>query len=502
MKSLFVANRGEIAVRIIRTAREMGLRTVLGSSEADLAMPAARLADEVVLLGPPPPGESYLRGDRVIEAALTADADAIHPGYGFLSESSAFSRAVREAGLIFVGPPPEAMDLLGSKSAAKALARGCGVSLVPGFFEPGATDEQLIRAAAEIGFPVMVKAAAGGGGRGMRAVHSPDDLPRQLRLAREEAKAGFGDDEMMVERLIERPRHIELQIMADAHGRCAVLFERDCTLQRRHQKLIEEAPAPDLPVELFEAMRRDALSLVEASGYIGAGTVEFIVDADRTTHAFLEVNARLQVEHPVTEMITGLDLVRLQLEIAAGHALSLPDGLLSGDRASICGHSIEVRIVAEDPAAGFLPSTGVLGLVHPPEGPGLRWDSGFETGSEVTRHYDSLIGKLIVHGPTREAARLRVVAALKRLHILGVNTNISHAIRLLESDRFLASDLDVGLIEREFGAEPGPEPPEWLGALSAAAGASAVERPASGAGHSAWAQPDSFRILGSRMPGA
>lgn len=469
MRKLLVANRGEIAVRIIRTARELGISTVAVYSDVDANAMHVRLADEAAPLGDPIPSASYLAADKIIAAARAHGADAIHPGYGFLSERPSFAEACEDAGLVFVGPPSSAMRALGGKIEAKAIASSNGVPVTPGCFEPGDRG-RLHRAADEIGYPVMLKASAGGGGRGMRIVRSPDDFDQEFATASDEALKAFGDGSMMVEKLIERPRHVEVQILADRHGNVAALFERECSLQRRHQKLVEEAPAPGLPAQVWEGMREASIRLARAAGYVGAGTVEFMFDEAAGTFYFLEVNARLQVEHPVTEAIAGIDLVAWQIRIADGEPLRLPEPLMAGDRSAIRGHAIEARIVAEDPARGFLPSAGrIVGWAPPYGHPGVRVDTGLSEGGEVPQHYDSLISKVIAHGEDREAARRRLRDALLDFHVLGVPTNIAYLLEVVGSDGFCEGRFDTGFLAREFGDwRPASAVPEELGALAAA----------------------------------
>jgi acetyl/propionyl-CoA carboxylase alpha subunit len=497
MKRILIANRGEIACRIIRTLRRMGIESVALHSEADRGALHTRLADAAIEIGPAPAAESYLSIGRVLDAAKQTDSDAIHPGYGFLSERSEFAEAVREAGIAFIGPSPEAMRALGDKIAAKQLALRAGAPIVPGFFEPGASDERLAEEAMALGLPVMLKASAGGGGRGMRVVRDAEELPVEIALAREEARAAFGDSAMMVERLIENPRHIEVQILADRHGGVACLFERECSLQRRRQKVVEEAPSPVMTDQLWHRMRAAAESLVREASYTGAGTVEFIVDAAAADFYFLEVNARLQVEHPVTEMITGLDLVEQQVRIARGEPLELDPGLMSGDRSRICGHAIEARIIAEDPAQGFLPSAGrIIGYAEP-QGPGLRIDSGIEEGGEASRHYDSLLAKVIAHGSDRSCAIQRLACALEDCHILGPKTNIAFLLALAARPEFAQGAFHTGWIEAEMaGWTPAPDIPPELGALAARASASAAEGSSASelASGPAWAA-DGFRSI-------
>lgn len=452
IRTVLIVNRGEIALRIIRTCREMGIRSVLGCSEVDLNTPAARWADEVYPLSGNASQDTYLNIEKILNIAKISGADAVHPGYGFLSERPEFVDACTEAGLIFIGPSSNAMRKLGNKVFAKQLASVAKVPLVPGFFESGATDEKLIQETEKIGFPLLAKASAGGGGRGMRLIESPLEMPNALRQAREEAKRSFGDDEMMIEKFIPRPRHIEVQIIADHHNQCAVLFERECSLQRRRQKVIEEAgsPLPDYGTKIWTAMREATLRLVKEGGYVGAGTAEFLVDELTSEFYFLEVNARLQVEHPITEAITGLDLVALQIQIAEGKPLNLAPGLMDGNRDLIQGHAIEARIIAEDPMKNFLPSVGPLLQFVVPEGPRIRVDFGFETGDLISEHYDSLLAKLIVHGPDRQSAIKKLKASLLDFHILGVQTNIPYLLEVIEDPEFIAGEFDVNWLERKF----------------------------------------------------
>lgn len=496
---LLVANRGEIAVRVFRTAKAMGIRTVAVYSDADRDAIHVSLADEAVHIGGSTPSESYLRIDAILAACAQTGADAVHPGYGFLSERDEFADACEKAGIRFLGPPASAMRMLGGKIDAKTLAVNSGVPITPGFFETGATDAQLKAAADKIGYPLMLKASAGGGGRGMRIVRSVEQFDDELAIAKDEALKGFGDDAMMVEKLVVDPRHIEVQFIADSHGNVACLFERECSIQRRHQKLIEEAPSAlplDLPASFdWEGMQNSVRRLALAAGYVGAGTAEFMVDRETGEYYFLEVNARLQVEHPVTEAITGLDLVELQIRVAQGEELTIDPRLLAGDRAAINGHSIEVRIVAEDPAAGFLPSIGkILGWAEPRH-PGVRFDTGFAAGKEISRFYDSMIAKVIAHGPTREAARLRLVAALLDFHVLGVKTNVGYLIDLLRHPGFIEGRIDTGFLAREFGEWAPPEPPAELGQIASKAGHSVQSKNEGAAVNSAWNQADGWRIF-------
>lgn len=475
MKKLLVANRGEVACRIFRTAREMGIETVAVYSEADAAMPHVLLADEAICIGPGESAKSYLVADKILDAARQTGADAIHPGYGFLSERDTFCDAVTDAGLIFVGPPSVAMRALGGKIESKQLAVRCGVPVTPGYFETGATYDDLAAAAEKIGYPVMLKASAGGGGRGMRAVYQPQDLESNFHLATTEAVNAFGDGAMMIEKLILQPRHLEVQVIADQHGNVACLFERECSLQRRNQKLIEEAGSPIMTAELWDRMQTSIKKLFREAGYYGAGTVEFIFDEPTGEFYFMEVNARLQVEHPVTESVTGLDLVRHQIEVARGHKLSIDQRLIDGDRSALRGHSIEARIVAEDPAAGFMPSIGkILGWAEP-KAPGVRVDTGYAAGLEVSRFYDSLLAKVIVHAEDRAGAIAKLKHALLDFHILGVKTNIPYLIDVLDHPDYQAGKMDTGFLERNFGDwAPNEDLPDCLGALVGAAGTAPV----------------------------
>jgi len=497
IQKLLIANRGEIAVRIIRACREMGVRTVAVFSDADREAMYVKLADEAVPLGPPEPSQSYLDMSKVLAAANQTGADAVHPGYGFLSERAEFSEACASAGLIFVGPPAAAMRKLGAKIDAKTLAVEAGVPITPGYFEPGASDETLIREAERIGYPVMLKASAGGGGRGMRVVRNASDIAGELAIARDEALKGFGDDAMMVEKLVERPRHIEVQILADSQGSVAALFERECSIQRRHQKLIEESPSPYILANpsLWDRLREAAVALCRRAEYVNAGTVEFMVDEASGEFYFLEVNARLQVEHPVTEAVTGVDLVKGQLRVASGSALHYPTRLVEGDRSELKGHAIEVRIVAEDPAKGFLPSAGKILAWAEPKAPGIRVDTGYGPGAEVPRFYDSLLAKVIAHGENRADTLEKLRSALMDFHILGVPTNIEYLLDVLHHPEFVDGNFDTGFLGREFGDwTPSTEVPDELGAMLALAGAPEVLRASSESSCGVWDLSDGFRI--------
>jgi acetyl-CoA carboxylase biotin carboxylase subunit len=436
-----VANRGEIAVRIMRACRELGISPVAVFSEADREALHVQMADEAYPIGPPPAVESYLSIDRLLEVARHAGADAVHPGYGFLSENAAFADACAGAGLTFVGPPPAAMRALGSKTAARRLARESGVPMVPGTVEAVAeTDARAV--AHEIGYPVMLKAALGGGGKGMRLVRRPEDLDEALRAARAEASAAFGDAAVYFERALSEPRHIEIQILADAQGRVIHLGERECSIQRRHQKLIEECPSPLVDAALRERMGDAACRLARAAGYVNAGTVEFLVDADRQFY-FLEMNTRLQVEHPVTELVTGVDLVHAQLAIAGGQPLALAQGDVTWR-----GWAIECRINAEDPFAGWMPSPGTITGLRAPGGPWVRDDSGAYEGYTVPRWYDTLLSKLIVWGADRAAACDRMARALAEYRVVGVRTTIPILERVVAHPDFRAGRLSTGFLER------------------------------------------------------
>ncbi len=442
--SVMIANRGEIALRVIRTARSMGYRTLAVYSEADADAPHVRAADDAACIGPAPAGQSYLDTDAILRAAHDLGADAIHPGYGFLSESAEFAAACQQAGLVFIGPSPDAIALMGNKAQAKRRMIAAGVPCVPGYEGEDQFEAALATAADQIGAPLMVKAAAGGGGRGMRLVEDLGDLPNALRAAASEARNAFGSAELILEKAILRPRHVEVQVFADDHGNTIHLGERDCSVQRRHQKVVEEAPCPVMTPDLRAAMGTAATDAARAIGYRGAGTVEFLL-ADNGDFYFLEMNTRLQVEHPVTEMITGLDLVALQLQVAEGRPLGLTQ-----DEIRLDGHAIEVRIYAEDPSRNFLPRTGTVTLWEPSAGEGLRFDMGVETGQDVSPFYDPMIGKVIANGPNREAARRRLVAGLKDSLLFGLVTNQRFLIDVLENDTFAEGLATTAFIDEAF----------------------------------------------------
>jgi 3-methylcrotonyl-CoA carboxylase alpha subunit len=494
---ILIANRGEIACRVIRTARRLGVRTVAVYSEADANARHVALADEARLIGPAPARESYLRIDAVIAAARASGAQAIHPGYGFLSENAAFAEACEKAGLVFIGPPAAAIRAMGSKSEAKRLMEKAKVPTVPGYHGAEQDYATLRAAAGRIGYPVLIKASAGGGGKGMRVVESADALEAALASAKREAASAFGDDRVLLEKYLTRPRHIEIQLFADGHGNAVYLFERDCSIQRRHQKVIEEAPAPGMTAKRRQEMGTAAVAAARAIGYQGAGTVEFITDPDGTFY-FMEMNTRLQVEHPVTEMITGQDLVEWQLRVAVGEPLPLAQAQLA-----ISGHAFEARLYAEDPGRDFLPATGRLGhLRFPAEGPHVRIDTGVVEGDTVTVHYDPMIAKLIVWDQDRDAARRRLVAALGACEVAGVTTNIPFLAAIAAHPAFAAAELDTGFIARHREAlvpeaKPASDPVLALAALSLflqrARAAQAAARH-SGDPHSPWALTDGWRL--------
>ncbi|SUX56291.1 acetyl-CoA carboxylase biotin carboxylase subunit [Chromobacterium vaccinii] len=454
---ILIANRGEIACRVIKTARALGIATVAVYSDADADARFVKLADEAYRLGPAPAAESYLRADLILAIARQSGAQAVHPGYGFLSENEDFAAACEAAGIAFIGPPASAIAAMGSKSAAKALMEKAGVPLVPGYHGDDQDPAKLQQQADAIGYPVLIKASAGGGGKGMRIVEKSEDFAAALASCQREARASFGDDKVLVEKYLTKPRHVEIQVFADKLGGCVYLFERDCSVQRRHQKVLEEAPAPHLPQATREAMGQAAVAAARAVGYIGAGTVEFIMDVDTGKFYFMEMNTRLQVEHPVTEMITGQDLVAWQLAVAAGGELPLKQ-----EQLAIRGHAIEARIYAEDPDKGFLPSTGTLiHLATPAESANVRIDTGVEQGDAISPFYDPMIAKLIVWGETREAALRQMDAALAQYRIVGLSSNVSFLRRIVNHPSFSSGQVDTGLIARHHDAllPPPPRPP-------------------------------------------
>ena len=444
--SILVANRGEIAVRVMKTAGSLGYRTIAVYSEADAGALHVRTADEAVLIGPAPVQQSYLDGTKILAAAKEAGAEAIHPGYGFLSENAEFARACEDAGIVFIGPTAEAIDLMGNKAAAKRRMIAAEVPCVPGYEDADQSDDVLTEAAKDIGFPIMVKAAAGGGGRGMRLVHKEAQLSAALNSARSEALNAFGSDELILERAIVEPRHVEVQIFADTHGNVIHLGERDCSVQRRHQKVVEEAPCPVMTPELREKMGMAAVEAARSINYRGAGTVEFLLDASGDFY-FLEMNTRLQVEHPVTELVTGLDLVSLQIQVAEG----MPLGLDQSDIV-LAGHAIEVRLYAEDTTQDFLPCTGRIEAWEPAAGDGIRFDSGIDAGQEISPFYDPMIAKVIAYGESREAARHRLIEALKGTVIFGLTTNRGFLIDILAEEKFAKGDATTAFIGELFDA--------------------------------------------------
>src|SRR5712671_2184484 len=443
-RKVLVANRGEIALRVIRACRELGVKSVAVYSEADARAPHVREADEAVLIGPAPSSESYLKGDVIIAAARKTGAEAIHPGYGFLSEREWFARAVREAGLVFIGPPAEAIAAMGSKTAARELAIKAGTPVVPGTTTALRDAAEAAEVADRFGYPVLLKAAAGGGGKGMRVVHNREDLASALESAQREAKNAFGDDAVYVEKYIVGPRHVEIQILGDSYGTMLHLGERECSVQRRHQKMIEEAPSIAVTPELRFKMGNAAVAAARAAGYVNAGTCEFLLDASGEFY-FLEMNTRIQVEHPVTELVTGVDLVQWQIRIAAGERLPFKQTELVPR-----GWAMECRITSEDPANGFLPSTGRVQYLHVPSGPGVRWDGGIETGSEITLYYDPMLAKLIVWAPTRLEAVARMHRALLELTIEGVDTSRDFHLRVMEDAEFRSGAIEIQWLERRL----------------------------------------------------
>ncbi|MFI8364048.1 acetyl/propionyl/methylcrotonyl-CoA carboxylase subunit alpha [Streptomyces sp. NPDC085612] len=478
--TVLVANRGEIAVRVIRTLRELGIRSVAVFSDADADARHVREADTAVRIGPAAAAESYLSVERLLDAARRTGAEAVHPGYGFLAENAAFARACTDAGLAFIGPPASAISLMGDKIRAKETVKAAGVPVVPGSSGSGLSDAELVAAASEIGMPVLLKPSAGGGGKGMRLVRDEAVLAEEIAAARREARSSFGDDTLLVERWVDRPRHIEIQVMADAHGNVVHLGERECSLQRRHQKVIEEAPSVLLDEKTRAAMGAAAVDAARSCGYVGAGTVEFIVPGgDPSSYYFMEMNTRLQVEHPVTELITGLDLVELQLRVASGEALPVTQ-----DDIRLTGHAIEARVCAEDPARGFLPSGGTVLALSEPSGGAVRTDSGLTAGVPVGSTYDPMLSKVIVHGPDRATALRMLRGALADTVILGVQTNAGFLRRLLAHPDVVSGDLDTGLVERDLsGLLPEGVPPEVYAAAALLAGTAPEPRAAE------WADP-------------
>ncbi|NEB83190.1 acetyl/propionyl/methylcrotonyl-CoA carboxylase subunit alpha [Streptomyces anulatus] len=495
--TVLVANRGEIAVRVIRTLRELGVRSVAVFSDADADARHVREADTAVRIGPPPASESYLSVPALLEAARRTGAQAVHPGYGFLAENAGFAQACADAGLVFIGPPASAISLMGDKIRAKETVAAYGVPVVPGSSGSGLTDAQLEEAAREIGTPVLLKPSAGGGGKGMRLVRDAAVLAEEIAAARREARASFGDDTLLVERWIDRPRHIEIQVLADAHGNVLHLGERECSLQRRHQKIIEEAPSVLLDPETRAAMGEAAVQAARSCGYVGAGTVEFIVPGnDPSSYYFMEMNTRLQVEHPVTELITGLDLVEWQLRVASGEQLPYAQQDIT-----LTGWAIEARVCAEDPSRGFLPSGGTVLALREPQGGGVRTDSGLSEGVPVGSLYDPMLSKVIAYGPDRATALRKLRAALADTVILGVPTNAGFLRRLLAHPDVVSGDLDTGLVEREAeGLVPDGVPDEVYAAAAAVRRDALAPRPDAGGWTDPFSVPNGWRTGGVPAP--
>jgi len=447
MQKILVANRGEIALRVMRTAKEMGIKTVAVFSEADRDMPFVRYADEAVCIGPAPSSQSYLRADVILQVAKEKGADAIHPGYGFLSENASFSKACADAGITFIGPSAHSIEIMGSKIAAKQAAKKFNVPMVPGTEDPIETVEEAHAIADRIGYPVLIKASAGGGGKGMRVVENAAELEEQMRTAKSEAMSAFGDDAVFMEKYVGAPKHIELQILGDQHDNYVYVFERECSIQRRHQKLIEEAPSSCLTEDIRKAMGESAVNVARSCKYYGAGTVEFLVDEDLNFY-FLEMNTRLQVEHCVTEMITGLDLVKEQINIAKGGKLPFTQ-----DELFINGHSIELRVCAEDPLNNFLPDTGKLELYKTPKGPGVRVDDGYDEGQQIPIFYDSMLAKLVVHAATRDEAIDRLCRAIDEYRVKGIKTTLQFGKWAVKQPAFAEGNFDTKFIEKYYKPE-------------------------------------------------
>jgi len=447
MRKILIANRGEIALRVMRSAKEMGIATVAVYSEADRNAPFVKYADQAVCIGPPPSSQSYLLGDKIIAVCKELGVDGIHPGYGFLSENAGFARKVKEAGITLIGPSPEAMEVMGDKLSAKNAARKYNIPMVPGTEGAVSNVEEAKRTALEVGLPVLIKASAGGGGKGMRIVEHIDELGEQMERAISEAQSAFGDGSVFIERYVAGPRHIEIQVLADNHGNVVYLFERECSIQRRHQKVVEEAPSAILTPELRAAMGKSACDVARSCHYSGAGTVEFLVDENRNYY-FLEMNTRLQVEHPVSEMITGIDLVKEQIRVARGEKLSFTQ-----DDLKINGHALEIRVYAEDPANNFLPDIGKLVTYRRPMGPGVRVDDGFEEGMDIPIYYDPMIAKLITHGKDRDEAIARMVRAIDEYTITGCQTTLGFCRWAIQHPAFVSGDFDTHFVKKYFTPE-------------------------------------------------
>ncbi|MCZ4608344.1 acetyl/propionyl/methylcrotonyl-CoA carboxylase subunit alpha [Streptomyces sp. Lzd4kr] len=494
-ETVLVANRGEIAVRVIRTLRSMGVRSVAVFSDADADARHVREADTAVRIGPAPASDSYLSVERLLEAAARTGAQAVHPGYGFLAENADFARACADAGLVFIGPSADAISLMGDKIRAKETVKAAGVPVVPGSSGSGLTDAELADAAREIGMPVLLKPSAGGGGKGMRLVRDEARLADEIAAARREARASFGDDTLLVERWVDRPRHIEIQVLADGHGNVVHLGERECSLQRRHQKIIEEAPSVLLDEATRAGMGEAAVQAARSCGYRGAGTVEFIVPGgDPSSYYFMEMNTRLQVEHPVTELIAGLDLVEWQLRVAAGERLAFGQ-----DDVTLTGHAIEARICAEDPARGFLPSGGTVLRLREPQGDGVRTDSGLSEGTEVGSLYDPMLSKVIAYGPDRATALRKLRAALAETVTLGVQTNAGFLRRLLAHPAVVAGELDTGLVERVVDDLVATDVPDEVYEAAAAVRLDGL-RPAGDGWTDPFSVPSGWRLGGAARP--
>jgi acetyl-CoA carboxylase biotin carboxylase subunit len=447
MQKILIANRGEIAMRVMRTAKEMGIKTVAVFSDADRNMPFVRYADEAVCIGPALSSQSYLRAEKIIAAAIKTGAQGIHPGYGFLSENASFSKAVTDAGLIFIGPSAHSIEIMGSKIGAKQAAKKFNVPMVPGTEEPISDIDEARRIANSIGYPILVKASAGGGGKGMRVVENDGEFEEQIRTAKSEALNAFGNDDVFIEKYVGAPRHIEIQLMGDQHGNYVYLFERECSIQRRHQKLVEEAPSSCLTPEIRQQMGECAIAVARSCNYYGAGTVEFLVDQDLSFY-FLEMNTRLQVEHCVTEMITGIDLVKEQINVARGNKLSFTQ-----DDLKITGHAIELRVCAEDPLNNFLPDTGKLEIYQPPKGPGVRVDDGYEEGMDIPIYYDPMIAKLIAYAATREEAIERLCRAIDEYYIKGIKTTLAFGKWAVRNEHFRSGNFDTKFIDKYYKPE-------------------------------------------------